>query len=191
MWNVQLQRNRYIIKFGLFVIYNNLLYLIRNFLRLLEIIGSYSDDDIYLFDTSQEESTDAKYRYTGHRNTETSKTLFNLSKRLFRLFFRTFLFFFKVKGVNFYGSNSDYIVTGSDCGRIFLYEKTTQQIVQVLKSDDHGVVNVLEPHPMFPVLATSGLDSDIKIYSPIGEQPNSLENLTEVILTIFSNIIIC
>lgn len=61
-----------------------------------EIIASFSDDDIYLFETNQKEDADAKYRYKGHRNSDT------------------------IKGVNFYGSNSDYIVSGSDCGRVFL-----------------------------------------------------------------------
>jgi WD repeat-containing protein 42A len=87
---------------------------------------------------------------------------------------------FKVKGVNFFGSNSDYVVSGSDCGRIFFWEKTTQQIVQILKGDERGIVNVLEPHPIFPILATSGLDSDVKIWSPLSEEYNNLENLTEV-----------
>lgn len=84
-----------------------------------------------------------------------------------------------MKGVNYYGSNSDYIISGSDCGRVFFWEKTTQQIVQVLKDEESGIVNVLEPHPSFPHLATSGLDSDIKIWSPSGE-PNKLDNLSEV-----------
>ena len=39
----------------------------------LEIIASYSDDDIYLYETSQDSEKDAKFRYRGHRNSETSK----------------------------------------------------------------------------------------------------------------------
>ena len=38
----------------------------------LEIVASFSDDDIYLFETSQDSETDSKYRYRGHRNSETS-----------------------------------------------------------------------------------------------------------------------
>ncbi len=38
-----------------------------------EIIASYSDDDIYLFESEQDETKDAKYRYSGHRNSDTSK----------------------------------------------------------------------------------------------------------------------
>lgn len=46
----------------------------------------------------------------------------------------------------------------------------------------HGItfnilkVNCLEPHPTFPVLATSGLDDDIKIWLPSGtSEPNAAE----------------
>jgi WD repeat-containing protein 42A len=122
-----------------------------------EIVASYSDDDIYLFDANQEDDQDAKCSYKGHRNTET------------------------IKGVNFYGANSEYIISGSDCGQVFFWEKSTQQIVNVLKGDEHGIVNVLEPHPNFPFLAMSGLDSDVKIWSPTCEEPNGLDNLNEII----------
>jgi len=46
--------------------------------HIIEIVASYSDDDIYLFDTSQEADKDAKYRYKGHRNSETS----NITKKI-------------------------------------------------------------------------------------------------------------
>ena len=36
-----------------------------------DIIASYSDDDIYLFNSSQDDDTDAKYVFKGHRNSET------------------------------------------------------------------------------------------------------------------------
>lgn len=52
--------------------------------------------------------------------------------------------------------------------------------MQALKGDESGVVNVIEPHPNFPILATSGLDSDIKIWSPTSETPNAIDNLADV-----------
>jgi WD repeat-containing protein 42A len=33
-----------------------------------------------------------------------------------------------------------------------------------MRGDENGIVNVLEPHPVYPVLATSGLDYDVKIW---------------------------
>lgn len=41
-------------------------------------------------------------------------------------------------------------------------------------------VNVLEPHPHIPVLATSGLDDDIKIWVPTCEEDPPLPNLEQV-----------
>ena len=41
-------------------------------------------------------------------------------------------------------------------------------------------VNCLEPHPNAPILATSGLDHDIKLWLPTGEEPTALEGLKKV-----------
>ena len=72
------------------------------------------------------------------------------------------------------------MISGSDCGRVFFWEKTTQQVVQVLKGNEYGIVNVLEPNPYFPILATSGLDSKIEIWSPTLTEPNAMDNLADV-----------
>jgi len=58
--------------------------------------------------------------------------------------------------VNFFGPRSEYIVSGSDCGNIFFWDKNTEAIINYMKGDHVGVVNCLEPHPWMPVLATSG-----------------------------------
>lgn len=73
-----------------------------------------------------------------------------------------------IKGVNFFGPNSEFVVSGSDCGNIFFWDKETEVIVNWLHGDDSGVVNCLEPHPEFPIMATSGLDDDAKIWIPKG-----------------------
>lgn len=108
-----------------------------------EVIGSYNDEDIYLFNTHDPEGSPHTHRYQGHRNSAT------------------------VKGVNFYGPNSEYIISGSDCGNIFIWDKQTEGLVKLMPGDDNGVVNVLEPHPTMPVLATSGLDDEVKLWMPL------------------------
>lgn len=40
-----------------------------------EIIGSYNDDDIYLFDTRLPSESDYIYRYEGHRNSITGESM--------------------------------------------------------------------------------------------------------------------
>ena len=64
-----------------------------------EILGSYNDDDIFLFPTTAGSSNSGYKRYRGHRNSAT------------------------VKGVNFYGPRSEYVISGSDCGNIFFWSK--------------------------------------------------------------------
>ena len=49
-----------------------------------EIIASYSDEDIYLFETNQEPDSDYKHTYKGHRNSETGETLIFLEEKLQR-----------------------------------------------------------------------------------------------------------
>lgn len=55
-------------------------------------------------------------------------------------------------------------MSGSDCGNCFFWDKQNESIVQWMAGDEKGAVNVLEPHPSFPFVATSGIDDDIKIW---------------------------
>ena len=48
-----------------------------------------------------------------------------------------------VKGVNFYGPKSEFIITGSDCGNIFLWEKQSEKIVNFFQGDNAGVVSCM------------------------------------------------
>lgn len=48
---------------------------------------------------------------------------------------------FPVKGVNFYGPRSEFVVSGSDCGHVFLWDRETENVVQFMEGDDSGVVS--------------------------------------------------
>lgn len=117
------------------------------------ILGTYNDDDIYLFDSSHSDGAGHTHRYTGHRNSAT------------------------VKGVNFFGPKSEYVVSGSDCGNIFLWDVESEAVVNYFHGDENGIVNVLEPHPHIPILATGGLDNDVKLWYPTAEQATDLQGL--------------
>lgn len=121
-----------------------------------ELLASYNDEDIYLFDSSHSDGADYHRKYKGHRNNAT------------------------VKGVNFYGPCSEFVVSGSDCGHIYLWDKNSARVVQFMEGDRGGVVNCLEPHPHLPGLATSGLDHDVKLWAPTAENPTTLKGLKEV-----------
>ncbi|CAO1319177.1 unnamed protein product, partial [Diamesa hyperborea] len=111
-----------------------------------ELLASYNDESIYLFDTNNLCVGSYLHKYEGHVNSAT------------------------IKGVNFFGPKSEYIISGSDCSNIFFWDKESEAIVQWMAGDENGIVNVLEPHPNLPVLATSGLDKDIKIWMPSNEE---------------------
>ncbi|KAF3901590.1 hypothetical protein ABW21_db0203710 [Orbilia brochopaga] len=70
-----------------------------------------------------------------------------------------------VKDVNFYGLRDEYVVSGSDCGHVFIWDKETTELIQILHGDS-SVVNVVQGHPTEPMLAVSGIDDTIKIFSP-------------------------
>ena len=57
------------------------------------------------------------------------------------------LFFLQIKEATFYGSN--YIVSGSDCGHMFVWDRKTAKLVNLLEADEH-VVNTIQPHPYDP-----------------------------------------
>lgn len=65
-------------------------------------------------------------------------------------------------------------MSGSDCGHVFAWERKTGKLVMLLEADQH-VVNCLQPHPTLPYLATSGIDYDIKIWSPMNEEKERFE----------------
>lgn len=68
-----------------------------------------------------------------------------------------------IKEASFWGN--DYIMSGSDCGHVFTWEKSTGQLVMLMEADQH-VVNCIQPHPTMAYLATSGIDYDVKIWAP-------------------------
>ncbi|XWS62614.1 hypothetical protein CRYUN_Cryun06bG0026200 [Craigia yunnanensis] len=70
-----------------------------------------------------------------------------------------------VKGVSFFGPKSEYVVSGSDCGQIFIWKKKDRELVRVMEADK-DVVNCIESHPHTTVLASSGIETDIKIWTP-------------------------
>ncbi|XP_034489626.1 DDB1- and CUL4-associated factor 6-like [Drosophila innubila] len=86
-----------------------------------------------------------KMSYNGHRNSRTM-----------------------VKGACFWGD--DFIMSGSDCGHIFVWQRQTGKVVKTLLAD-HRVVNRVQPHPTLPYLLSSGIDYNVKLWAPIGATP--------------------
>ena len=70
-----------------------------------------------------------------------------------------------VKDVNYFGLDDEYVVSGSDDGNFFIWDRKTSELVNVLEGDGE-TVNVIQGHPYETMLAVSGIDHTIKIFSP-------------------------
>lgn len=89
-----------------------------------------------------------------------------------------------VKGVNFFGPKCEYVVSGSDCGRIFIWKKRGGELIRVMEADEH-VVNCIESHPHSTVLVSSGIEDNIKVWTPKALDGASLPtNIEKVCLAI-------
>lgn len=121
-----------------------------------ELLVSYNDELIYLFtkdigfgpnfrgsrfSSVEGDIEAAPQSYKGHSNSGT------------------------VKGVNFLGPKCEYVVTGSDCGQIFIWNKKGGKVVRVIEADGFDV-NCLDTHPHATVLASSGVENGIKMWTP-------------------------
>uniref|UniRef100_A0A8C9Z7Q0 Ddb1 and cul4 associated factor 6 n=1 Tax=Sander lucioperca TaxID=283035 RepID=A0A8C9Z7Q0_SANLU len=129
-----------------------------------------------------------KMVYKGHRNSRTM-----------------------IKESCFWGNN--FVMSGSDCGHIFIWDRHTAEHLMLLEADNH-VVNCLQPHPYDPseshwpsaphmvlcskmmfrqmltfifwsvsVLASSGIDYDIKIWSPLEQSASFNRVLANEVIT--------
>lgn len=70
-----------------------------------------------------------------------------------------------IKEANFFGSDGSFVIAGSDDGNFYIWERPTNKIVAVYKGDT-TIVNCVQPHPTLCMLATSGIDHEIRLWSP-------------------------
>lgn len=120
-----------------------------------ELLVSYNDEHIYLFRKNMGwgptppsascediQELEEPQVYQGHRNAQT------------------------VKGVSFFGPGDEYVLSGSDCGHIFVWRKKGAKLIRLMIGD-RRIVNHLEPHPHMPFFATCGIESSVKIWTPL------------------------
>mmetsp|Transcript_13178 Transcript_13178/g.52584 ORF Transcript_13178/g.52584 Transcript_13178/m.52584 type:complete len:579 (+) Transcript_13178:47-1783(+) len=69
-----------------------------------------------------------------------------------------------IKGLGFYGTRSEYIMTGSDDACIYLWEKRSGNLAAVLTGHESIVNNVLQ-HPTLPAIVSSGIDDVVKLWA--------------------------
>ncbi|BGP56941.1 hypothetical protein JCM8202v2_004577 [Rhodotorula sphaerocarpa] len=78
-----------------------------------------------------------------------------------------------VKDCNF--MFGDLVVSGSDDGNWFAYDRQSGEIRGIFKGDS-SVVNVLNPHPKLPIVAISGIDEVVKLFGPTSDPEVAAES---------------
>ncbi|CAA6659519.1 unnamed protein product [Spirodela intermedia] len=75
------------------------------------------------------------------------------------------------KRISLVNEVSEFIASGSDDGRCFIWEKRTGRLIKVLLGDE-AVVNCVQCHPFDCTVATSGIDNTIKLWTPHAQTPS-------------------
>jgi WD repeat-containing protein 42A len=131
-----------------------------------ELLASYRNDNIYLFSREHGlhfndfcgiavEKLPESLTFEGHENKQV------------------------VKGVSFLGPNCDYVTSGSDCGHVYIWRKKDAELMRVMKGDKR-IVNCVEQHPTEIVVASCGIDADVKIWAPGDNENPSTGRFDEV-----------
>lgn len=100
------------------------------------------DDKLVVDEANLQEALDFSRRYCGHCNINTD-----------------------IKEANFYGPQSEFIVAGSDDGALYIWDKQTTNLLKAIQAD-MNIVNCVQVHPSISMLATSGIEPNVKIWSP-------------------------
>lgn len=109
-----------------------------------KILTSYQGDQIFIYDVLN--------------SVENSKSAAPYQSLGGHINYATFL-----KTVSFYGPRDEYVVSGSDSGHLWIWDSATGHAVNVLLADGRTCNGVI-PHPVYPLLASYGIDSDVKLW---------------------------
>lgn len=90
----------------------------------------------------QKTACDYQQRFCGHCNTHTD-----------------------IKEASFLGERGEYVAAGSDDGNMFIWERTTGNLVRVLRADE-SIINCIQWNPRTALLATSGIEASVKLWEP-------------------------
>ncbi|EQC39666.1 hypothetical protein SDRG_03095 [Saprolegnia diclina VS20] len=71
-----------------------------------------------------------------------------------------------IKEATFFGD--EHIVAGSDDGYAYIWDRATGCLANALKADE-DIVNCVQGHPLQPVLATSGIENVVRLWSPVAD----------------------
>ncbi|XP_044738260.1 WD and tetratricopeptide repeats protein 1-like isoform X3 [Chrysoperla carnea] len=131
----------------------------------LVIPGGLQNDDQITIHKSQQETTwrsaavDYQARFVGHCNTTTD-----------------------IKEAAFIGPTGNYIAAGSDDGVLYIWKRDSCALVTAYHADT-SIVNCVQPHPSTCLIATSGIETVVKLWQPLSD--NDIENGKHVVSDIW------
>lgn len=70
------------------------------------------------------------------------------------------------KDTKFFGCNSEFVVSASDCGNLFIWEKKSQGLILYLEGGPTARAPCVEVHSELPYIFTSSVDRVLKIWTP-------------------------
>jgi DDB1- and CUL4-associated factor 8 len=69
-----------------------------------------------------------------------------------------------LKDVALFGSEQQYVLSGGDCGNLFVWQRGDPDPIAVRPSDPE-ILNSVASHPTLPLIATSGLATTVDVWS--------------------------
>ncbi|PPQ98558.1 hypothetical protein CVT24_004049 [Panaeolus cyanescens] len=169
-----------------------------------EVLLSFSGDGVYIFSTKDDSSDDGSMKRGASISTHNSESQddessesseihrpdehpgLNAPSILSRQSYTGARNVATIKDVNFIGPHDEWIVSGSDDGNLFIWNKKDASL-QGIYEGDSSVVNVVEEHPYLPLLAVSGIDNTVKLFAPnLSDKPSTfsrIANAEEIVST--------
>ncbi|ORZ36026.1 WD40-repeat-containing domain protein [Catenaria anguillulae PL171] len=76
-----------------------------------------------------------------------------------------------IKQANFFGTH--HLLCGSDDGLLYVWDRATSRLLDVIPGADGHIVNCVQPHPDLPYILVSGIDDSIKLVQPTADPPTA------------------
>lgn len=105
--------------------------------------GDDDGDDLLQVDSSDEEGEDTLFLRRGTRRPLRSEVELDTPVSSHTRVYRGHCNIKTVKDVNFFGLNDEYVMSGSDSGHLFIWDRKSAQLVNILEGDSE-VVNVVQ-----------------------------------------------
>nr|XP_053648382.1 WD and tetratricopeptide repeats protein 1-like isoform X2 [Cherax quadricarinatus] len=84
-----------------------------------------------------------------------------------------------IKEAVFLGKDGQFIAAGSDDGNLFVWDRHTTNLIRVIPGDE-SIVNCVQCHPHSCLLATSGIESVVKLWAPLPQMDNDSEPFLDI-----------